>query len=228
MCVTFLLACILFLSYIQPSSAAPIPSGNDVVGADFWDALPPIDTLPFSDDQLSEWLTDFFTDDTAKVPDILDTGQSRPQTPVNTPVHQTVSSLFESASKNPFLKVDDHENALRRQSSRSRRQERRDISIPLRERGRPLLQRSSTDPHARVKVFQQDRSQSSLRGRKGVYDETREHACEECGKRFDRLEHVHRHVRSVHTKERPFECSICHKLFSRSDNCSQHLKIHNA
>lgn len=247
MCILILLVYLLFLSHFQQSSAAPCdaPSQNDTLGDtenrgetdnDFWDALPPIDTLTFSDDQLAEWLTDFlpntadYHDIEESVLDNLLIDESRPQTPVNTPVHQAVSSLFGSPSRNPFLQAGKTSNRRRnsaRQSSKSRRQETRDISIPLVQRGRPLLQRSSTDPHARVKL-KEERSQSSLRGRKGVYDETREHACEECGKRFARGEHVNRHIRSVHTKERPFECSICHKSFSRSDNRFQHLKTHEA
>lgn len=241
MCILILLVYLLFLSHFQQSSAAPCdaPSQNDTLGDtenkgetdnDFWDALPPIDTLNFSDDQLAEWLTNFLPDVADDpYPEKFALDESRPQTPVNTPVHQAVSSLFGSPSRNPFLQAGKTSNRRRnsaRQSSTSRRQETRDVSIPLVQRGRPLLQRSSTDPHARVKV-KQDRSQSSLRGRKGVYDETREHACEECGKRFDRGEHVNRHIRSVHTKERPFECSICHKSFSRSDNLRQHIRTHD-
>ncbi|KAJ1922000.1 hypothetical protein H4219_000347 [Mycoemilia scoparia] len=50
-------------------------------------------------------------------------------------------------------------------------------------------------------------------------------SCDECGKRFGRLEHVRRH-KLVHTKERPFTCTICHKTFARSDNMLQHMRAH--
>src|SRR5689334_3516993 len=47
------------------------------------------------------------------------------------------------------------------------------------------------------------------------------HTCSEigCSKRFKRLEHLKRHIKT-HTLERPFNCpyATCTKKFSRSDN----------
>lgn len=68
-----------------------------------------------------------------------------------------------------------------------------------RPRGRPPMTRSATD------VFH----------------------CSYCKARFDRNEHLKRHIQSVHKKERPFVCEICKKDFSRSDNLRAHLKIHD-
>ena len=49
----------------------------------------------------------------------------------------------------------------------------------------------------------------------------------ECGKRFQRSEHLTRHWSSgAHTDERKHWCRICHQRFDRSDNCKMHVERH--
>ncbi len=73
----------------------------------------------------------------------------------------------------------------------------------------------------------------SKRGRKSTttFDDKKNkknHECPLCGSRFQRPEHVKRHMRS-HSSEKPFHCDQpnCGKRFNRSDNLKAHLrKIH--
>lgn len=52
------------------------------------------------------------------------------------------------------------------------------------------------------------------------------HQCPLCGSRFQRPEHVKRHMRS-HSSEKPYSCTICNKRFNRNDNMKLHeRKIH--
>jgi len=50
-----------------------------------------------------------------------------------------------------------------------------------------------------------------------------------CNKRFGRLEHLKRHVKSLHTGEKPYVCTHpgCNSRFSRRDNLKQHLRVHS-
>lgn len=60
-------------------------------------------------------------------------------------------------------------------------------------------------------------------------DPKKKHACPLCLARFQRPEHVKRHMKS-HSSEKPFECDQpnCKKRFNRKDNLKAHLKkIHN-
>ncbi|ORX89608.1 hypothetical protein K493DRAFT_189480, partial [Basidiobolus meristosporus CBS 931.73] len=55
----------------------------------------------------------------------------------------------------------------------------------------------------------------------------RKHICHVCYKRFNRSEHLKRHVRT-HTGEKPYKCTFpgCLREFSRSDEQSRHAKVH--
>lgn len=60
-------------------------------------------------------------------------------------------------------------------------------------------------------------------------DPKKKHACPLCLARFQRPEHVKRHMKS-HSLEKPFECDQpnCNKRFNRKDNLKAHLKkIHS-
>jgi predicted RNA-binding Zn-ribbon protein involved in translation (DUF1610 family) len=60
-----------------------------------------------------------------------------------------------------------------------------------------------------------------------VNNKAREHVCPECGRAFQRVEHMRRHQRT-HTNERPFVCphQNCGRAFGRSDNLNVHLRSH--
>lgn len=62
-----------------------------------------------------------------------------------------------------------------------------------------------------------------------LLDPKKKHACPLCLARFQRPEHVKRHMKS-HSSEKPFECDQpnCNKRFNRKDNLKAHLKkIHS-
>lgn len=62
-----------------------------------------------------------------------------------------------------------------------------------------------------------------------IQDPKKKHACPLCFARFQRPEHVKRHMKS-HSLEKPFECDQpnCGKRFNRKDNLKAHLKkIHS-
>ncbi|KAK6454854.1 regulatory protein [Scheffersomyces xylosifermentans] len=60
---------------------------------------------------------------------------------------------------------------------------------------------------------------------KAEKDKVKKHKCPVCDSRFQRPEHVKRHMKS-HSSEKPFECDEpeCGKRFNRKDNLKAHLK----
>lgn len=60
---------------------------------------------------------------------------------------------------------------------------------------------------------------------KDLVDPKKKHKCPLCFARFQRPEHVKRHLKS-HSDEKPFQCDYpdCHRRFNRKDNLKAHLK----
>ncbi|XP_063216240.1 zinc finger protein OZF-like isoform X3 [Bacillus rossius redtenbacheri] len=52
-----------------------------------------------------------------------------------------------------------------------------------------------------------------------------EHRCATCGKVFQQLRELARHVK-VHTGDKPFACELCPMRFSRRDKLARHSKVH--
>ena len=50
--------------------------------------------------------------------------------------------------------------------------------------------------------------------------------CKICGKTFNLVSRVNRHIRKMHTEKRPYECDIFDKTFIRNCDLNRHLKIH--
>uniref|UniRef100_A0A7N4V706 Zinc finger and SCAN domain containing 10 n=1 Tax=Sarcophilus harrisii TaxID=9305 RepID=A0A7N4V706_SARHA len=55
--------------------------------------------------------------------------------------------------------------------------------------------------------------------------EKKPHVCGECGKAFQRSEHLVTHQR-IHTGEKPFSCQDCGRAFSQSSQLTSHRRVH--
>jgi hypothetical protein len=71
----------------------------------------------------------------------------------------------------------------------------------------------------------QQSARSKSRSKKTVNDNKKIHECPLCHMKFQRPEHVKRHMLS-HSSEKPFACPEpdCNKRFNRNDNLKQHLR----
>lgn len=71
----------------------------------------------------------------------------------------------------------------------------------------------------------QQSARSKSRSKKTVNDDKKIHECPLCHMKFQRPEHVKRHMLS-HSSEKPFKCPEpnCGKRFNRNDNLKQHLR----
>ena len=71
----------------------------------------------------------------------------------------------------------------------------------------------------------QQSARSKSRSKKHTNDDKKIHECPLCHMRFQRPEHVKRHMLS-HSSEKPFACPEpdCNKRFNRNDNLKQHLR----
>ena len=97
------------------------------------------------------------------------------------------------------------------------------------EEGSQFLSKSSphlTLPHPAVSAAQgrrgpgspSDHTLQSLKDKK-----YRAHHCNECGRMFERLTHLRRHLR-IHSGERPFACALCPKKYARGDYLRSHIQ----
>lgn len=71
----------------------------------------------------------------------------------------------------------------------------------------------------------QQSARSKSRTKKSINDDKKIHECPLCKLKFQRPEHVKRHLLS-HSSEKPFQCQEegCGKRFNRNDNLKQHLR----
>ena len=62
-----------------------------------------------------------------------------------------------------------------------------------------------------------------------VFAALRRHEClySGCGKKFNRHEHLKKHIEAVHHKKKEFRCRVCPKAFTTGSALAVHMRVHS-
>eukprot|EP00475_Leptophrys_vorax_P034920 TRINITY_DN57050_c0_g1_i1.p1 TRINITY_DN57050_c0_g1~~TRINITY_DN57050_c0_g1_i1.p1 ORF type:complete len:403 (-),score=54.20 TRINITY_DN57050_c0_g1_i1:107-1315(-) len=153
--------------------------------------------------------------------------------PIPLPQPEPVQPSFSAVSQTPVFDSPSSENAFQSKHSRSTRQQQSAVANP------PFAKTAaSTDPDEDAdedeeddivgfgsgsRVIQPLDPQTTAATKQAYMN--RPNVCELCGKRFQKVKHLKRHL-EVHSESKKFECSDCGKKFRRRDNLVSHSRIH--